>query len=458
MDPAWHFLNADGSVMALEDYPVNRVVASGEAFEGLIAGVARSGGTESVWLLCNAYPVRNEGDKLEQVVVTFADITAMIHAEQDLRSSELRFRETVESLDEGYYSVTLDGILLDHNPAFCTVLGISGDADLRGRHLPDFWARPADRELYVTELLAHGRIQDFLVEAKRADDTRLVALLSAHLRIDEQNGDRHIEGTVVDFTARKAAEDEVVRLNAELEQRVLDRTAELDGANKELEAFAYSVSHDLRAPLRHISGFSSLLAERSGDDLDEKSRHYVDVISTSVRKMGVLIDDLLQFSRTGRAEIRLEQVDMQEALADALEVLQRETDGRDLDWIIGELPPVVADRALVRQVWANLVGNAVKYTRDRSPAKIEIGAAGANGDCVFFVRDNGVGFDMQYVHKLFGVFQRLHTDAEFEGTGIGLANVKRIVTRLGGAVWAEAEQDRGATFYFSLPDRKEPTS
>ena len=174
--------------------------------------------------------------------------------------------------------------------------------------------------------------------------------------------------------------------------------------------------------------------------------------------MGALIDDLLQFSRTGRAELRIEPVNMQETLSEALEPLRRETGDRAVEWTIGELPSVVADRALLRQVWANLVGNAVKYTRDRSPATIEIGAAGANGDFVYFVRDNGVGFDMQYVHKLFGVFQRLHTEAEFEGTGIGLANVKRIVTRLGGAVWAEGEVDGGATFYFSLPDRKEPTS
>ncbi len=456
VDPAWHFVNEDGSAMALEDYPVNRVTASGGAFDGVIAGVAHSAGAESVWLLCNAYPVRR-GDELLQVVVTFIDITDMVRAEQELRASERKFRETVESLDEGYYSVTVDGVLLDHNPAFCRVLGISEDADLRGRNLPDFWESPTDREVYVAELLAKGHLRDFIAKARKADGTRLVALLGAHLVIDEQGGVRRIEGTVVDFTARKAAEDEVARLNAELEQRVADRTAELDGANKELEAFAYSVSHDLRAPLRHISGFSGLLAERAGEELDDKSRHYVEVISTSVRQMGVLIDDLLQFSRTGRAELVIEPVDMQAILLEALEPLQREIDGRDVEWSVGELPPVVADRALLRQVWANLVGNAVKYTRGRAPAKIEIGAAGANGEFVFFVRDNGVGFDMQYVHKLFGVFQRLHSDAEFEGTGIGLANVKRIVTRLGGAVWAEGEPGQGATFYFSLPNRKGPT-
>jgi PAS domain S-box-containing protein len=457
MDPAWQFLNEDGSAMALEDHPVNRVIAAGEPLDGLIAGVVRTGVAEPSWLLCNAYPVADSAGTLEQVVVTFIDITAMVHAEQDLRTSERKFRETVESLDEGYYSVTLDGVLLDHNPAFCRVLGLSEDTDLRGRNLPDFWASPADREVYVAELLAHGYVRDFLAEARTADGGRLVALLGAHLVSDEQEGARHIEGTVVDFTARKAAEDEVARLNEELEQRVADRTAELDGANKELEAFAYSVSHDLRAPLRHISGFSALLAERSAGELDEKSRHYVDVISTSVRQMGVLIDDLLQFSRTGRAELNMGPVDMDATLAEALEPIRAECDGRDIEWVVGPLPRVVADRALLRQVWANLVGNAVKYTRGRAPARIEIRADRTDGKYVFYVRDNGVGFDMQFAHKLFGVFQRLHGDSEFEGTGIGLANVKRIVTRLGGAVWAEAEPGRGATFYFSLPDRKEPT-
>ena len=457
-DPTWHFLNADGSAMALEDYPVNRVVASGEAFDGSIVGVVRRDGAEPVWLLCGAYPVQGTGDALEQVVVTFIDITALVRAEREVRTSERKFRETVESLEEGYYSVTVDGVLLDHNPAFCRVLGIDVAADLRGQRTPDFWRNEEDRSAYVRLLEEDGRVRAYLAEAEQADGSKIVVLLNARAVRNESGAIARIEGTVLDFTARKAAEDEVERLNAELEQRVADRTAELDGANRELEAFAYSVSHDLRAPLRHISGFSSLLAERAGDQLDEKSRHYVEVISTSVRQMGVLIDDLLQFSRAGRTELTIEPVDMQETLAEALEPLRRETDGRDLEWTIGKLPSVVADRALLRQVWANLVGNAVKYSRGRSPAKIEIGATGANGESVFFVRDNGVGFDMQYGHKLFGVFQRLHSDAEFEGTGIGLANVKRIVTRLGGAVWADAELDHGATFYFSLPDRKESIS
>jgi light-regulated signal transduction histidine kinase (bacteriophytochrome) len=179
-----------------------------------------------------------------------------------------------------------------------------------------------------------------------------------------------------------------------------------------------------------------------------------------VREMGVLIDDLLQFSRTGRAELKIEAVDMDEVLAEALEPLQQETSERDIEWSIGALPSVVGDASLLRQVWANLLGNAVKYTRDRTPARIEVGTRSDDEERedVFWVRDNGVGFDMQYVHKLYGVFQRLHSTAEFEGTGIGLANVQRIVSRLGGRVWAKGELDHGATFFFSLPRRKDTPS
>ena len=401
-----------------------------------------------------AAPFQDQG--VTAIHVVLSDITARKRADAELRASEHKFRETIQALDEGYYSVTLDAVLLDHNPAFNRILGIDPDADLRGTRSPDFWWDPADRTAYVEELSSHGAIRDYLVRAKAADGRPLILLASAHLVRGEDGEGARIDGSVVDFTARKAAEDEIARLNAELEQRVLERTAQLDAANQELEAFAYSVSHDLRAPLRHISGFSALLAERLGDDLDEKNGHYVDTISRSVRGMGVLIDDLLQFSRTGRAELKIEPVDMDATLAEALEPLRRETAEGDIEWTIGPFPAVFGDHALLRQVWANLLGNAVKFSREREPARIEIGARdGEVNDDVFWVRDNGVGFDMQYAHKLFGVFQRLHSSAEFEGTGIGLANVQRIINRLGGRVWAEGEVDHGATFYFSLPRRKE---
>jgi signal transduction histidine kinase len=263
-------------------------------------------------------------------------------------------------------------------------------------------------------------------------------------------------GALFLWHAREAqAADEIRALNAQLEQRVRERTSQLDGANKELEAFAYSVSHDLRAPLRHISGFSEMLAARSSDQLDQKGKHYVGVIISSVRQMGDLIDDLLQFSRTGRAELQITEVDMSELLREAMQPLAPICAGRDIAWSIDTLPSVRGDAALLRQVWANLLDNAIKYTRDRSPARIEVCTHDGDGltEDVFVVRDNGVGFDMQYAHKLFGVFQRLHSSAEFEGTGIGLANVQRIVHRHGGRVWAEGELDKGASFYFALPRR-----
>lgn len=395
----------------------------------------------------------------DRFATIFQDVTERVTREAELLASEERFRYVFDNALVGM-SMTSPTGEVDVNAAYCKMLGYARE-EVRHRRWQDL-TPPEDipaTQAHLDRLLAgDADSARYLKRYVHKDGSMVWADVSTTLRRDEAGRPLHFVTAVVDITQRRLAEEEIERLNAELEQRVFDRTAELDAANKELEAFAYSVSHDLRAPLRHMSGFSTLLAERSGDQLDAKSRHYVEVISMSVRQMGVLIDDLLQFSRTGRAELTIEPVDMDATLAQALEPLQRETDDRDVEWTIDPLPRVVADRALLRQVWANLVGNALKYTRGRSPATIEIGAAGVDGRFVFYVRDNGVGFDMQYAHKLFGVFQRLHSDAEFEGTGIGLANVRRIVTRLGGAVWAEAEPGSGATFYFSLPDRKGPTS
>ncbi|MBU1109489.1 MAG: HAMP domain-containing protein [Candidatus Riflebacteria bacterium] len=254
---------------------------------------------------------------------------------------------------------------------------------------------------------------------------------------------------------RKRAETEVQRLNSELELRVVDRTAQLEAANKELEAFSYSVSHDLRAPLRHIDGFIELLVSRCRDDLSEKGKHYVDIIGSSARQMSALIDDLLKFSRTGRADMHMETMDMNKVLHEALENFSESFSGRKIEWIIGELPAVHGDIALLRQVWANLLDNAIKYTRTREIARIEVSARKENGETIFSIKDNGVGFDMQYAGQLFGVFRRLHSEEEFEGTGIGLATVQRIVSRHGGRVWAVAELNRGATFNFTLSNTKE---
>ena len=230
-----------------------------------------------------------------------------------------------------------------------------------------------------------------------------------------------------------------------------ERNRELTAANKELEAFSYTVSHDLRAPLRHVSGFIQQLLERTGSNLDDEARRYVTTIQEAAAEMGKLIDHLLAFSRMGRAEMHLSLIDMNQVLHQALDDLQPELRERHIEWDLATLPKVQADPALMRQVWSNLLSNAVKYTRPRDPARVQVGCEDTRaGEWVFFVRDNGVGFDMKYAGKLFGVFQRLHRAAEFEGTGIGLANVRRIISRHGGHIWAEGKPDSGATISFTL--------
>lgn len=226
---------------------------------------------------------------------------------------------------------------------------------------------------------------------------------------------------------------------------------ELTALNEELEAFSYSVSHDLRSPLRHIAGFVELLRKHVGGSVDEKGRHYLDVITYSAEQMGKLIDDLLQFARVGRTEVRREKIDMQSLVHSTIAAVTSELRDRDVEWRVDILPEVLADASMIRQVMTNLVSNAVKYSRPRPHAVIEVGARRQNGEIIFHVRDNGVGFEPKYASKLFGVFQRLHRSDEFEGTGIGLANVRRVIHKHGGKTWAESAPEAGATFYFTLP-------
>jgi signal transduction histidine kinase len=292
--------------------------------------------------------------------------------------------------------------------------------------------------------------QDYSVRAAKFEDDELGQLTDAfnHMLAQIQRQD----------TALRDAKEEVRKSNRELEKRVAQRTAQLEMANKELEAFSYSVSHDLRAPLRHTSGFLELLQKHAGSSLDTKSQRYLNMISESATQMACLIDDLLAFSRTGRAEMRTRSVNLDELVKETIKNLKQETEGRDIVWKIAPLPEVQADPSLLHQVLVNLISNGLKYSRTRTRGEIEIGCRpDHNGEHVIFIRDNGVGFDMKYANKLFGVFQRLHDNDEFEGTGIGLANVQRIINRHGGRTWAEGIVDGGATFYFSLP-KSQPTT
>lgn len=396
--------------------------------------------------------------QLDQLATAFDEMAETLqHRRAELQQAEAKFRVLVEQSLVGIYVIQHDRFVYV-NPKLSEIMGYTVQ-EMTSRSLLDFIA-PEFRELVHTNVQKRieGKLTSLHYQLGMQKRDGTVVLAEAHGARTEYAGHPAIIGTLLDITDRVRAEEEIRRLNADLERRVIERTAQLEAANRELEAFSYSVSHDLRAPLRHISGYVEILKEDAKDKLTGECLRYLDVLTTSTKQMSQLIDDLLAFSRMSRTEMKRQPVNFTDLVRDTCNKLEVETAGRNVVWKQGDLPVMEGDPAMFRQVWVNLISNAVKYTRPRDPAEIEIGCTeNARNEAVFFVRDNGVGFDMKHAQKLFGVFQRLHRATEFEGTGIGLAIVQRIVSRHGGRVWVEAKPNEGATFYFSLPKLMETT-
>jgi PAS domain S-box-containing protein len=383
----------------------------------------------------------------------------LLDERERLRESEEKYRTIFEESFDGLFITSASGKILDMNKKGVAMFGYASKEEMAKVDLArDIYAYPPDRQRILAMVEEQGTAE-YEVDVRRKNGGTFVAHCALTAVSDEDGEIVNFRGIIRDVTAAKKAEAEIRKLNLELEQRVADRTAQLEAANKELEAFSYSVSHDLRAPLRHIDGFIHILREDIEASLGEEDRHFLDVISKAAKQMEVLIDDLLSFSRIGRSEPHMASVELGPLVAEIIQEAEPDVRGRNIEWRIGELPTVTGDRAMLRVALSNLILNALKFTRHRDPAVIEIGCQPESAaETAIFVRDNGAGFDMTYADKLFGVFQRLHRADEFEGTGIGLANVRRVIGRHGGRTWAEGKVDAGATFYLSLPRSVAPAA
>jgi PAS domain S-box-containing protein len=368
---------------------------------------------------------------------------------QGLHDQQFYTRSLIESNIDALIATDPRGIITDVNKQTEALTGCTRD-ELIGAPFKSCFTDPGRAEAGIRRVLTEGKVTNYELTARARDGTETVVSYNATTFHDR---DRNLQGVFA--SARDMTE--LKRIERTLQQNEIQRERdaahanEMTMVNQELEAFSYSVSHDLRAPLRHIHGYVEMLRGATDGQLSEKAAHYLRTITDASAEMGDLIDNLLAFSRLGRTEISATTVDLDELVQGVISGFEMATTGRSIVWRIARLPRVVGDVSLLKQVITNLIDNAIKYSRTRDSARIEVGCAGEeDGRAILFVRDNGVGFDMEYAHKLFGVFQRLHRAEEFEGTGIGLATVRRIVGRHGGRVWAEGVLNEGATFYFTL--------
>ncbi|MGE5055437.1 MAG: PAS domain S-box protein [Acidobacteriota bacterium] len=426
-----------------------RVFEQGLVRDYLLAIRSTSGAVLDV--LYNGTVFKGANGEVEGVFAAARDITERKRAEEALHRSESRYRSLVTATAQIVWTTNPDGEVVDDMPMWRAYTGmnrqqIAGAGWLDSLHPDDrsrteqVWGKAwRNRERYDTEYRIRSRDGEY-----RTFSVRGVPVL------EDDGTVREWVGTCTDITQRKQAEEQVHLLNEQLEQRVKERTAQLEAANRELEAFTYSVSHDLRAPLRHISGFSKILSEEFSESLPAEAKHQLQRIQEGTRRMGQLVDDLLNLGRVGRKELSLQVAGVRSIVDDIIADLQSDVGERQVEWKIGDLPYIECDTSLTQQVFQNLLSNALKFTRPRAHAVIEIGQERRDGEAVLYVRDNGVGFSMKYADKLFGVFQRLHRAEDFEGTGVGLATVQRIIQKHGGRIWAEADLDKGATFYLTL--------
>lgn len=382
-------------------------------------------------------------------------------SEEAFRAQTRMFQSVLDSMSDGIVVADISGKFLVWNAAAEKILG-TGPATVPveqwsttfGFYDPtECKPFPADQLPLARALRGESCKTEMMVRTRGTANSAWIEVTARPL-IDE-NG-KVVGGVAAmhDITERTISEMKIRKLNDELELRVQARTAQLEEINQELESFTYSVAHDLRAPLRHISGFAQILMEDFSPSLDPALQEYLTRIQQGTRRMGQLVDELLNLARVGRKALVLQWTDLSAMIKKIIDDFKPIYEERDVQWMVQELPATQCDAALMKQVFQNLISNAVKYTRTREKTVIEIGHVTSKTQPAIYVRDNGVGFNMKYAGKLFGIFQRLHSNEDFEGTGVGLATVQRILQKHGGRAWAEAEPNRGATFYFSLPGLK----